>query len=81
MNRYRVTLTVFSAESFDREIEAVDEDHARRFGQEFADRAYPDASEIRVDDVELLTAAPAPTPAPLALALDGLALPVQFKTP
>jgi hypothetical protein len=74
MNRYRVTMTVFTADSYDAEVEAMDEDHARRFGEESADRLYPDASEIRVDEVELLTAAePAPQPDPLAQARDIIA--------
>lgn len=73
MNRYRVTLTVFSAESFVAEVEAMDKDHARRFGEESAERQYPDASEIRVDEVELLTSAPEPTPDPLAQARDIIA--------
>lgn len=68
MNRYRVTLTVFSADSFSRDVDAVNEDDARRFAEQFADREYPDASEIRFDEVELLTAAPEPTPDPLAQA-------------
>ena len=68
MNRYRVTVTVFSAESFDREIEAVNEDAARQHAEQSAERHYPDASEILVDDVELLDAAPEPTPDPLAQA-------------
>lgn len=58
MNRYRVTLTVFSADSYEAEVEAMDEDHARRFAEQFADREYPDASEIRVDEVELRPATP-----------------------
>lgn len=70
MNRYRVTLTVFTADSYDAEFEAMDEDHARRFGEESAGRRYPDASEIRVDEVELLTAAPEPPTDPLAQARD-----------
>lgn len=73
MNRYRVTMTVFSAESVDRQVEAVDEDTARRFGEESADREYPDATEIRVDGVELLTADPAPQPDALAQARDIIA--------
>ncbi len=73
MNRYRVTMTVFTADSYDAEVEAMDEDHARRFGEESADRLYPDASEIRVDEVELLTSAPEPTPDPLALAREIIA--------
>ncbi len=60
MNCYRVTLTVFSAESFVAEVDAMDEDHARRFGEESAERQYPDASEIQVDEVELLTPEPEP---------------------
>jgi hypothetical protein len=70
MNCYRVTLTVFNAESFVAEVEAMDKDHARRFGEESAERQYPDASEIRVDEVELLTAAPEPPTDPLAQARD-----------
>ena len=68
MNRYRVAMTVFTADSYEAEVEAMDEDHARRFGEESAGRLYPDANEIRVDEVELLTAGPEPTPDPLALA-------------
>lgn len=71
MNCYRVTLTVFSAESFVAEVEAMDKDHARRFGEESAERQYPDASEIRVDEVELLT--PEPQPDPLAQAREIIA--------
>lgn len=73
MNRYRVTLTVFTADSFGRDVDAVNEDDARRFAEQFADREYPDASEIRVDEVERLTAAPEPTPDPLAQARDIIA--------
>ena len=73
MNRYRVTMTVFTADSYDAEVEAMDEGHARRFGEESAGRLYPDASEIRVDEVELLTSAPEPTPDPLALAREIIA--------
>tara|TARA_R110000868_G_scaffold409899_1_gene696439 strand:- start:35288 stop:35680 length:393 start_codon:yes stop_codon:yes gene_type:complete len=68
MNRYRVTVTVFSAESFDREVHAVDEDAARRFAEASTERNHPEATEILVDDVELLDAAPEPTPDPLAQA-------------
>ena len=73
MNRYRVAMTVFSADSFSRDVDAVNEGDARRFAEQFADREYPDASEILVDDVELLDAAPEPTPDPLALARDIIA--------
>jgi hypothetical protein len=66
-------MTVFSAESFNREVDAVNEDDARRFAEQFADREYPDAHEIRVDEIELLTAEPAPQPDPLALARDIIA--------
>lgn len=73
MNRYRVTMTVFTADSYNAEVEAMDEGHARRFGEESAERQYPDASEIRVDEVELLTPAPEPTPDPLAQAREIIA--------
>jgi hypothetical protein len=68
MNRYRVTMTVYEATSFDREIDAANEAAARQFAKQSVERDYPNASEILVDEVELLTAEPAPQPDPLALA-------------
>jgi hypothetical protein len=73
MNRYRVTMTVYEATSFDREIDAANEAAARQFAKQSVERDYPNASEILVDEVELLTAEPAPQPDPLALARDIIA--------
>lgn len=73
MNRYRVTMTVYEATSFDREIDAANEAAARQFAKQSVERDYPNASEILVDEVELLTAEPAPQPDPLAQARDIIA--------
>lgn len=73
MNRYRVPMTVYEATSFDREIDAIHEAAARQFAKQSVERDYPNASEIMVDEVELLTADPSPQPDPLAQARDIIA--------
>lgn len=74
MNRYSVTMTVYEATSFDREIDAANEAAARQFAKQSVERDYPNASEILIDEVELLAAAePEPQPDPLAQAREIIA--------
>lgn len=73
MNRYRVAMTVTNVEDFYHVAEAVDDETARRFAKEAAEREHPNAFDVKVEYTELLPPAPEPTPDPLALARDIIA--------
>lgn len=60
MNRYRVAMTVTNVEDFYHVAEAVDDETARRFAKEAAEREHPNASEVKVQYTELLTPEPEP---------------------
>ena len=73
MNRYRVAMTVTNVEDFYHVAEAVDDETAKRFAKEAAEREHPNAFDVKVEYTELLPPAPEPTPDPLALARDIIA--------
>lgn len=60
MNRYRVAMTVTNVEDFYHVAEAVDDETARRFAKEAAEREHPNASEVKVQYTELLPPEPKP---------------------
>jgi len=54
MNHYRVAMTVTNVEDFYHVAEAVDDETARRFAKEAAEREHPNAFDVKVEYTELL---------------------------
>ena len=73
MNRYRVAMTVTNVEDFYHVAEAVDDEAARRFAKEAAEREHPNAFNVKVEYTELLAPERKAKPHQLALARDIIA--------
>ena len=73
MNHYRVAMTVTNVEDFYHVAEAVDDETARRFAKEAAEREHPNAFNVKVEYTELLPPERKAKPDPLAVARDIIA--------
>jgi hypothetical protein len=85
MNRYRVAMSVTNVEDFYHVAEAVDDETARRFAKEAAEREHPNAFDVKVEYTELLPpeqeAKPGVTPDLMAHMLKAASLGLMIINP